>query len=176
MRCFVEGTIIKTAVGTWADIESLSKHAQMRGPNNQSVVYVKSIEPIPFGPQELFEISAGGPRLITTSTHRCEIRRGNRTVAAPATSLRIGDHVLTCNRLGNEKWQEVMHIRAFTEDAVVFKIEFFPDVPVHTICKDTILTRGHRRAKPHDRSSRVGEIIVENKQSIPITYNEAIWF
>ena len=28
MRCFVDGTILKTAVGAWADIESLSNHAQ----------------------------------------------------------------------------------------------------------------------------------------------------
>lgn len=174
-RCFVEGTIIKTANGTWADIESLSQYAQVRGPQNQSVVYVKFVERIPFGPHELIEISAGGPRLITTSTHRYEIRRGSRTVAAPATSLRIGDHVLTCSRFGHEDWQEVTHIRPFIEDAVVFKIEFFPDAAVHTVCKDSILTRGHRRSRPHHRSSRVGETIAESEHSIPITYNEAIW-
>merc|ERR1712039_1095404 len=83
VRCFVEGTIIKTADGHWADIDSLSKHAQVRGHPNQSVVCVKSVEPTPFGPQELIEVSAGGPRLVTTSTHRYEIRRGSRTVAAP---------------------------------------------------------------------------------------------
>ena len=148
-RCFVEGTIIKTAEGTWVDIESLSQYAQVRGPKNQSVVYVKSVERIQFGPQELIEISAGGPRLITTSTHRDEIRRGSRTVAAPATTLRIGDHVLM--------------------------IDFFPDAAVQTMCKDSILTRGHRRSKPHHRSSPVGEIIAEGEHSIPITYNETIW-
>ena len=177
-RCFVEGTIIKTAEGTWVDIESLSQYAQVRGPKNQSVVYVKSVERIQFGPQELIEISAGGPRLITTSTHRYEIRRGSRTVAAPATSLRIGDHVLTCSRFGHEDWQEVTHIRPFIEDAVVFKIEFFPDAAVQTMCKDSILTRGHRRSKPHHRhhrSSPVGEIIAEGEHSIAITYNEEIW-
>ena len=113
-RCFVEGAIIKTANTIWADIDSLSQYAQVRGPQNQSVVYVKFVERIPFGPHELIEISAGGPRLITTSTHRYEIRRGSRTVAAPAESLRIGDHVLTCSRFGHEDWQEATHIRPFT--------------------------------------------------------------
>ena len=81
-------------------------------------------------------------------------------------------------RFGHEDWQEVTHIRPFIEDAVVFKIELFPDAAVQTMCKDSILTRGHRRSKPQTkpRSSRVGEIIAESEHSIPITYNEAMWF
>ena len=101
-RCFVEGAIIETTAGSWVDIEKLSRRAQVCGPENQSIVYVNSVEPIPFGPHELIEISAGGPRLVTTSTHRYEIRRGSCSVAAPAKSLRVG-YAVACAMNSGEK-------------------------------------------------------------------------
>ena len=36
---------------TWTDIETLSQCAKVHGPENQSMVYIESVEPIPFGPR-----------------------------------------------------------------------------------------------------------------------------
>ena len=148
------------------------------GPENERVVWVRSVENIPEGRQDLVEISTSGAMLTTTCTHRYMVRRGDRTVAAPATSLRKGDDILVCNRMGCEEFHQVKGIDRFVQDVKVLMIEFMPDVAVHTMYAEAILTRGHRRARRHHRASGVvtDENIDENEGSMPVTYNETLWF
>ena len=76
-RCFVEGTIVQKPDGKmWVEVTCLQKNDPVRGSGSQAVVYVKSIEHLLLGRQELAEVQANGARLITTSSHRYEVRKG----------------------------------------------------------------------------------------------------
>merc|ERR1740117_2581511 len=121
----------------------------------------------------MIEISAGNCRLAATSTHRYAAFRGGREVPAPATSLRLGDDVLTCSCDGASAIKKVDQIRTFIHAGTVFKITFSPDEPVLALNTDVILTMGQRTHRPtrRGRTQMHGHVAL----SIPETYNEAAW-
>ena len=111
------------------------------------MVYSQHASHRPSGRQELVEIIADGPRLITTSTHRYDVRGGGPKVPMPITSLRLGDDVLTCTQHGHGEWRHVTSIHLLEEEIPSFKVDLFPEYPANTMIIDSILTRGHGRAR-----------------------------
>ena len=107
-----------------------------------------SIHPEQSDAWDMIEISAGKRWLTSTLTHRYVAFRGCREVPAPATSLRLGDDVLTFSNDGTLAIKRVAQIQNSIQAGTVFKITFLPDEPVLALNSERILTKGHRTHRP----------------------------
>ena len=170
-RCFLQGELVQKSDGEWIKVEHLKRYDYVCWLDGKHV-RVMAIERVA-GSETKIEVRAGGVKLATTSSHRYMVIRGGRSEAAPASSLRPGDHVITLRN----GIQPVTEIRSFRDDCDVFRAIFMPDGPVAALSADGIYTKG-RRMKSQTRRGGGGRHRHNDAMatSIPETAAEVEWF
>ena len=118
------------------------------------------------------KVSAGGVKLTNASSHRYMVFRGGRSEAAPASSLRPGDDVVTDKKAK----QPVTESRSLRGDRDLFRIVFLPDLLVAGLSANGIYTKGHRMKSQVRRGGGGCHHQDGATASIPETAAEAEWF
>jgi len=184
--CFLSGALIKIDTGQLVEMRQLVQGSHVLS-SKGNVLEVQSIRVVPPQLQPLVELKAGHDAasasvLMVTASHRVMIQRGRFEQTIPAGSLQQGDHV----HCSGGRLEELVSVRAVTEEVEVIEVRFHPDEPVEAFCP-AILSKGHgwprttRRSKCRRRNSDE-EISITNIQenhdadNVSIPDTEDSWY
>ena len=144
-RCFLPGTMLPDVDGKLVRVEQLKQHDHVRAADGQTAVRIARVQHHT-GLHQIVTLQSAETFLRMTASHRVMVQRGGRNQAAPAKTLRAGEHVVC--RFG------VLSLAAkpvlTEEDIPAIELVFDPNVAIETFAgvpENAVLTMGSRPKK-----------------------------